>query len=112
MIRRLVAWLWLSPPLLLRLAKEETPQALVEAAVKLRRAGLEHLVDPDVSEEEVEALGMAGDLLEIERALLARKALNDPEALHRAFDGGKARRTRLAREALERFANGGDRGAA
>jgi hypothetical protein len=101
-----------SEGIVLRLAENETPEALLAAALDVRRAGLEHLVDAEVSPEEVKALGMAGDLLEVERALLFRKALADPESLERAFDGGRARRARIVDAFLERVAREGEHGAA
>jgi hypothetical protein len=62
--------------------------ALPEAALLLRRAGLEHLVTGFPSPEEVQALANAGDVLELERAAALARAIHDRGAALAPFDGG------------------------
>lgn len=99
-----------SEGIVLRLAASESAEALLEAALLVRRAGLVHLVDAEVSVEEVRALAHAGDMLEVERALMARRAAEDPASLLRAIDGGKSLRQALVDRLLAQATQGVDRG--
>lgn len=63
--------------------------ALYDAALLLRRAGLEHLVT-DATRAEVEALAAAGEQIKSELAVLFTTADRAPEVVAANYDGGLA----------------------
>lgn len=66
--------------------KASASQALLDAALRVRRAGLEHLVT-EAAPAEVDALALAGEVLAAERAWLAARAAVAPEAVAALFGG-------------------------
>lgn len=76
--------------------REDPACALLDAAVFLRRAGLEHLVC-DPSRSEVLALAHAGEVLQDE---LVRKLRDPAKGVVERSDGGQIHRTEVLREAL------------
>lgn len=73
--------------------KASPSQALLDAALRVRRAGLEHLVT-EAAPAEVDALALAGEVLAAERAVLSALAFRDVEGVAALFDGGERRRAK------------------
>lgn len=62
-------------------------EGLLDAALLVRRAGLEHLVT-EAEPREVLAMVQAGEILAHERASLAAKAIQQPLHFEALMDGG------------------------
>ena len=73
--------------------------ALVNAALLVRRAGLEHLVS-DATLVEVEAMALAGERLADERLASLVNALEKPEDAIAAIDGGRSQARSLLKQLL------------
>lgn len=63
--------------------------SLLDAALQIRRAGLEHLVQV-TTQDELDAMALAGERLEDERAARFAQAVLEPEEALAPFDGGKS----------------------
>lgn len=82
-----------------KLFAEKKEAALLEAALRVQRAGLAHLVGgDDLTEIEVDAMAVAAETVAVERVLLSR--LSRDELVAR-FDGGEASRKTFLRELLQ-----------
>jgi hypothetical protein len=85
--------------------REKPAHALLEAALLVRRAGLEHLV-LGPTRAEVLALAQAGEAIAKERVALLLAALENAPAFLADFDGG-ARARNLVMEAALELSKGG-----
>ena len=87
--------------------EDESDLALEAAALLVRRAGLEHLID-DATGAEVAAMVQAGNEIIKEQAVVFAATLLDPAHAFVPYDSGKALRaaTKRAAFALSEGANG------
>lgn len=83
--------------------KADPKAALLDAALLVRRAGLEHLVGT-ATLLEVQALALAGEHLQKEQLVDLTRALADPLAAISDVDGGKTRQEALADAVCARVA--------
>lgn len=81
-------------------------RTLKEAALLVRKAGLEHLVT-EATEVEVKALAEAGEIVAKEHAVLLTVSLMDPASAVAPFDGGALLRRSVMRAALAASQGGG-----
>ncbi len=84
-------------------SKEDPRAKLEDAALLVRRAGLEHLVIPDdggpITVDEINALAKAGETLAAERVVMFFTEARAPGSIGSVLDGGKSfLRAILARE--------------
>ena len=79
--------------------KKAAARALLNAALLVRRAGLEHLVT-EATEGEVLALAQAGEVLLEEHFAALVVALRDPARAIASLDGGATLRREVLRDAL------------
>lgn len=74
------------------LFKEDPIAALLDAALQIRRAGLEHLVTrAEATPSAIAALMKAGQIVEAERAVFVARALQSPEDVAAIYDAGSSR---------------------
>lgn len=89
--------------MLLNRDADDLGRTMADVALRIRRAGLEHLVR-DLKPEEVEptvaAMAAAGEELARERAALLVVALHDPAEIVAPYDGGAARHASMKSAAL------------
>lgn len=79
--------------------KKRAARALMNAALLVRRAGLQHLVT-EATEAEVLALAQAGEVLQGEQLAAIAVAVHDPALAVQPLDGGATVRRQVIRDAL------------
>lgn len=80
--------------------RQAPERAMLAAAVRVRRAGLEHLVTGQVTPLMLASMEIAGEQLRAEQALLLAEAIHNPANVQAFFDGGDTQRQAFLKDLL------------